>query len=1260
VSPLPIAGVTPQPQVLCVTSPSVDLFTLLGNTAQTGGTWSPPLASGTGVFNPAIDLSGSYTYTVNGNLPCEPASVKVQVTVNPLPNAGNDVADFTICSNQDSIDLFSLLGPNAQIGGTWSPPLASGTGIFNPAVDTSMTYTYTVPGVAPCADDTATVAVTITPGPEAGNSTTVTICENSPAYDLFLALGPNAQAGGTWSPQLASGTGVFDPMVDTAGSYIYSLTGSNPCDNDQATVTVIVNPVPDAGNDGAHIFCTNDSPQDLFNFLTGTPQTGGTWLPALASGTGIFDPMVDIAGTYTYTIGGNLCDVATANVVITVIQSPIAGADGALSTCENVTSLDLTTGLDGTQDSGIWTDDNATGALTGSIFNPSMVGVGTYTFTYTVTGGTSPCTTDTATVTVTVNLLPNAGTFASTTPICPSVGSFDLNTLLTGEDSNGNWLDSSNTVITNPLDVSTLAAGIYNYTYQVINSCGNDSEPVQLEILPIPQILSANISIAPVCIGNDVLVRLSGMTDGDYTINYNVSGVNTIGTQSQVITIVSGTGSFTIPEASVSNVGLSTITFENITNTVSNCTATLSNTTAVIEIKPLLDLLPNMITIANVCLGNSVVVQINSANFPDGTYQFDYTIPNGTPTTGNSGSVVITGGNGQFTISASVFPTVGNYTLTISAITSTTECSNPNEDIAVTFAIEATPNSGTFNGIISVCPSSGTLDLFSLLDNENTGGVWTDSNSQTVTSPLDIANFSPATYSYTYTVTNSCSSVATVVQFTVLPSPQISTANISITPNCLGVNTLVTLNGMTDGVYTISYDLSGSNILAGQTATVTIASGTGSFTIPSSSLSNAGITIITFTNVVNTVSGCTNTVVNVSAQIQITPLSSIDSSNISVADVCVGDDVTVVISNATSLVNGIYQFNYSIPGANPTSGNSGNVTIASGNGQFVVPSTVFQNSGNYTINIFGIATASGCVNTNILASASFTILPSLDITGATVSAQNTCVNSQSLVTISGANNLSDGNYTITYSLSGANIFTETITISITSGSAVFPLAQTNLTNPGATTITITNITSSAITCGLNGVIFPAYTFDVQNLGTPDLIQEGNLFCQDDSPTVADLSANILNGETVIWYNASSGGTPYAETDLLVHGTKYYAALVSQSGCEGTTRLEVTVDLTICDDILIPDGFSPNNDGINDTFEIKNLPIVYPNFKLEIFNRYGNLLYTGNKNTPNWDGTTSEKSLRIGSNLLPTGVYFYILYFNDGVRKPVQGRVYLSR
>jgi gliding motility-associated-like protein len=153
---------------------------------------------------------------------------------------------------------------------------------------------------------------------------------------------------------------------------------------------------------------------------------------------------------------------------------------------------------------------------------------------------------------------------------------------------------------------------------------------------------------------------------------------------------------------------------------------------------------------------------------------------------------------------------------------------------------------------------------------------------------------------------------------------------------------------------------------------------------------------------------------------------------------------------------------------------------------------------------------------------------------------------------------------------------------------------------------------------------------------------------------------LVGFPTVTWYDAPTGGTAYSSTDLLVQGTTYYAALTAASGCEGSVRLEVLVDLTVCDDILIPDGYSPNNDGINDTFEIENLAILYPNFKLEIYNRYGNLIYTGNRNTPNWDGTTTAGGLNLGNNLLPTGVYFYILNFNDGLRKAVQGRVYLNR
>ena len=107
-------------------------------------------------------------------------------------------------------------------------------------------------------------------------------------------------------------------------------------------------------------------------------------------------------------------------------------------------------------------------------------------------------------------------------------------------------------------------------------------------------------------------------------------------------------------------------------------------------------------------------------------------------------------------------------------------------------------------------------------------------------------------------------------------------------------------------------------------------------------------------------------------------------------------------------------------------------------------------------------------------------------------------------------------------------------------------------------------------------------------------------------------------------------------------------------------MSVKLDITKCVVILIPDRFSPNGYTVNDEFVIKDIEIGYPAFTLEIYNRYGNILYKGNINTPNWDGTTTEGGMKLGNNVVPVGVYFYILNFNDGEREAKQGRLYLSR
>ncbi|UPZ14215.1 PKD domain-containing protein [Flavobacterium humidisoli] len=87
-------------------------------------------------------------------------------------------------------------------------------------------------------------------------------------------------------------------------------------------------------------------------------------------------------------------------------------------------------------------------------------------------------------------------------------------------------------------------------------------------------------------------------------------------------------------------------------------------------------------------------------------------------------------------------------------------------------------------------------------------------------------------------------------------------------------------------------------------------------------------------------------------------------------------------------------------------------------------------------------------------------------------------------------------------------------------------------------------------------------------------------------------------------------------------------------------------------LKIYNEFSPNDDGQNDFFYIDCIE-RYPNNQLEIFNRWGNLVYyqKGYKNT--WDGKEEGSA-----KTLPEGTYFYILDLGDGSKK-TSGWVYLK-
>ena len=82
-----------------------------------------------------------------------------------------------------------------------------------------------------------------------------------------------------------------------------------------------------------------------------------------------------------------------------------------------------------------------------------------------------------------------------------------------------------------------------------------------------------------------------------------------------------------------------------------------------------------------------------------------------------------------------------------------------------------------------------------------------------------------------------------------------------------------------------------------------------------------------------------------------------------------------------------------------------------------------------------------------------------------------------------------------------------------------------------------------------------------------------------------------------------------------------------------------VNIKVLSEIKIPNVFTPNDDGINDTWQIANIT-DYENAEVSIYNRWGNLVFqTSGGYNNNWNGTNGR------NNQLPIGTYYYKIDLN---------------
>ena len=164
------------------------------------------------------------------------------------------------------------------------------------------------------------------------------------------------------------------------------------------------------------------------------------------------------------------------------------------------------------------------------------------------------------------------------------------------------------------------------------------------------------------------------------------------------------------------------------------------------------------------------------------------------------------------------------------------------------------------------------------------------------------------------------------------------------------------------------------------------------------------------------------------------------------------------------------------------------------------------------------------------------------------------------------------------------------------------------------------------------IIYLGYA-DTVCYGQPQLLDPGNGF------------------ESYLWQDGST-----AQTMLAMDPGLYSVVVTNEKGCMAADSVAL-VPCTI--DLLLPNAFTPNSDGLNDVFRPIFRGWEPGSYFMQIYSRWGQLLYETTNPSEGWDGTADGVPL-------PPGVYAYVIAFEAPsyvtrlVSSPVSGSVTLIR
>ncbi len=437
---------------------------------------------------------------------------------------------------------------------------------------------------------------------------------------------------------------------------------------------------------------------------------------------------------------------------------------------------------------------------------------------------------------------------------------------------------------------------------------------------------------------------------------------------------------------------------------------------------------------------------------------------------------------------------------------------------------------------------------------------------------------------------------------TAVPIPSITVA-ASQNSVCAGIPVTFTATPVNGGA-TPAYQwlVNGNNV------------GSNSSTFSANNLANGDVVtcLMTSNEACATPTNTTSNSITMDIGTNLTPEVSIALSQ---NNICPGTNVTFTATPTNGGNTPVYQWMLNGNSAGINSPTFASSTLANGD---VISCRVTSNATCLTIPDATSNSVTMIVNTQAAPAVSINI-----------SANNVCAGTPVIFTATPTNGGSSPVYQ--WLLNGSNIGTNSATFSNTpaNGDVVSCVMTSSLA-----CATPSNTTSNSIIAN----IFP---LPVVKAGGNKTIKKGNSVA-----LTATMSGDIAD---ITWSPPTGLDNnkilnPRTSPELT---TLYTITVQTAEGCMATDSVTVNV----FDGITIPNTFTPNGDGVNDTWNIQNLK-DYPNCVVRIFDRWGAEVFSSTGYYNAWDGT-------LKGSRLPAGTYYYVINLNDGTR-PSSGFVALIR